>query len=71
MLPPMKAAAHEPFPPIEAGGLLIAVTVAVILACTLVGWVAGAVSTGLVVGVVLGIPVGIFAVYRRYRGYFS
>ncbi len=71
MLPPMKAAVHDPFPPIEAGALLIAVTIAVIAACLLVGWAAGAPTTGLVVGVVLGIPVGIFAVYRRYRGYFS
>ena len=71
MLPPMRAAAHEPFPPIEAGILLISVTVAVIAVCTLVGWIAGAAGTGLVVGVVLGIPVGIFAVYRRYRGYFA
>ena len=71
MLPPMRAAAHDPFPPIEAGALLIAVTAAVIGACVLVGWIAGAVSTGLVVGAVIGIPVGIFVVYRRYRGYFS
>jgi hypothetical protein len=71
MLPPMRAAAHDPFPPIEAGALLIAVTVAVIGACVLVGWLAGAATTGLLVGAVLGIPVGIFVVYRRYRGYFA
>ena len=69
----MMAAAQrpDPFPPIEAGVLLIATTVAVIAICLLVGWIAGVPTTGLVVGVVLGIPVGIFAVYRRYRGYFS
>ena len=71
MLPPMKAAAHEPFPPVEAGALLISVTVAVIAACLLIGWIAGAATTGLVIGALLGIPVGIFVVYRRYRGYFS
>ena len=69
----MMAAAQrpDPFPPIEAGVLLIATTVAVIALCFVVGWIAGAPTAGLVVGVVLGIPVGIFAVYRRYRGYFS
>ena len=67
------AAAHkpDPFPPIEAGVLLIATTVAVIALCSLVGWLAGAPTAGLVIGVLLGIPVGIFAVYRLYRGYFS
>jgi hypothetical protein len=67
----MQPAAHEPFPPIEAGILLVMVTALVIAVCTLGGWAAGSFTTGLVVGVVLGIPVGIFAVYRRYRGYFS
>jgi hypothetical protein len=69
----MMAAAQrpDPFPPIEAGALLIGTTVAVIALCLLVGWLAGAPTAGLVVGAVLGIPVGIFVVYRRYRGYFS
>jgi hypothetical protein len=71
MLPPMHPATQEPFPPIEAGALLVAVTVLVIAVCALAGWAAGSPTTGLVVGVVIGIPVGIFAVYRRYRGYFS
>jgi hypothetical protein len=71
MLPPMPSAAHEPFPPIEAGALLITVTFVVIAACALGGWAAGSAKTGLVVGVLLGIPVGVFAVYRRYRRYFS
>jgi hypothetical protein len=71
MLTPMRAAAHDQFPPIEAGALLIAVTVLVIGCCLLVGWAAGTALTGLLVGVLIGIPVGIYAVYRRYRGYFS
>jgi hypothetical protein len=71
MLPPMQPAAHEPFPPIEAGALLVAITVLVIAVCTLGGWLAGSFTAGLVVGVLLGIPVGVFVVYRRYRGYFA
>ena len=71
MLPPMQPAVHEPFPPIEAGMLLIIVTLLVIGVCLLGGWLAGSPKSGLVVGAVVGIPVGIFTVYRRYRRYFS
>ena len=71
MLPPMQPAAHEPFPPIEAGALLVTITAVVIAVCTLAGWLFGSFTAGLVVGALLGIPVGIFAVYRRYRSYFS
>jgi hypothetical protein len=67
MEPPERRA----FPPAEAGGLLIAITVLVIGVSTLVGWLAGAVKAGLIVGVVLGVPVGIGGVYVRYRGAFS
>jgi F0F1-type ATP synthase assembly protein I len=67
----MEPAAREPFPPIEAGALLIAITLLVIGLCVLVGWIAGSALAGLVVGAVLGIPAGIFVVYRRYRTYFS
>jgi hypothetical protein len=71
MLPPMQPAAHEPFPPIEAGALLVTITALVIALCTFVGWLAGSFTAGLVIGALLGIPVGVFVVYRRYRGYFS
>ena len=67
----MEPAPRRPFPPAEAGGLLIAVTVLVIGVSTLVGWVAGALKAGLIVGVVLGVPAGIGSVYVRYRGAFS
>ena len=44
-------------------------------ACTgtgaLVGWAAGELAYGALGGVIVGIPAGIFAVYRRYRGYFT
>jgi F0F1-type ATP synthase assembly protein I len=71
MLLPMAPAAREPFPPIEAGALLVSFTLLVIGLGVLVGWIAGSAIGGLVVGAVLGIPAGIFVVYRRYRTYFS
>ena len=35
------------------------------------GWVAGAFGLGVIIGAVVGLPAGVFAVYRRYRGYFQ
>ena len=67
----MEPAAPRAFPPAEAGALLIVLTLLVIGAGTLVGWAAGSIKGGLIAGAVLGLPVGVFAVYRRYRGYFS
>lgn len=67
----MATAKSDVFPPIEAGALLIAVTVAGLVAGTLAGWIVGAPSIGLVAGAVVGLPAGVFAVYRRYHGYFS
>jgi hypothetical protein len=37
----------------------------------LVGWALGSIGVGAAVGTAAGIPAGIFAVYRRYREYFS
>jgi hypothetical protein len=37
----------------------------------LVGWAAGHTGYGALAGVVLGLPAGAFAVYRRFKGYFS
>jgi hypothetical protein len=37
----------------------------------LVGWAAGNPAYGALAGVVVGIPAGVFAVYRRFKGYFS
>ena len=37
----------------------------------LIGWLSGAAGIGALIGAVVGIPLGVFAVYRRYRGYFS
>jgi len=67
----MATAKSDVFPPIEAGALLIAVTVVGLLAGTLGGWIFGAPAIGLVAGAVVGLPGGVYAVYRRYHGYFS
>lgn len=48
------------------GGMLVGVGLG-----TLVGWIVGSAALGALGGAVVGIPVGVFAVYRRYRGYFS
>jgi hypothetical protein len=47
------------------------VTAAGVGAGALVGWAAGSLGLGALVGAVVGIPVGTFAVYRRYRGFFT
>jgi F0F1-type ATP synthase assembly protein I len=67
----MEPAAPRPFPPIEAGALLAVVTGLGLGAGALVGWAAGATGPGLIVGAVVGLPAGVYAVYRRYRRYFS
>ena len=67
----MEPVASRSFPPIEAGTLLVVVTLLGIGVGTLVGWAAGSPGVGLIVGAVIGLPAGVFAVYRRYRDYFS
>jgi F0F1-type ATP synthase assembly protein I len=66
----MEPAVSRAFPPIEAGALLVSVTVAGLGLGALVGWAVGSVGTGLIIGGVVGIPAGIYVVYRRYRDYF-
>ena len=63
--------ASRSFPPVEAGALLAVVTGLGLGVGALVGWAAGSFGPGLIVGAVLGLPAGVFAVYRRYRRYFS
>jgi len=67
----MEPVAPRSFPPVEAGTLLAVVTLVGLGAGALVGWAAGSFALGLIIGGVIGIPAGIFAVYRRYRHYFS
>ncbi|MGH8259888.1 MAG: hypothetical protein ACREUG_09375 [Steroidobacteraceae bacterium] len=64
-------APHSSFPPIEAGAVLAGTVGACTGGGALIGWAAGQTGYGLIGGVVVGIPSGVFAVYRRYRGYFS
>jgi F0F1-type ATP synthase assembly protein I len=66
----MEPAARQPFPPAEAGAILVTSMLVGIGLGVLIGWAAGSVTGGLIVGVVVGLPGGVFAVYRRYRGYF-
>jgi F0F1-type ATP synthase assembly protein I len=67
----MEPVAPRSFPPVEAGTLLILVTLIGVGAGALIGWAAGSFGPGLIVGAVIGLPAGVIAVYRRYRGYFS
>lgn len=59
------------FQPAGAGALLAAVTGLGLALGALLGWLAGSWGIGALVGAVLGIPAGVFAVYRRYRGFFT
>jgi hypothetical protein len=67
----MEPTARRSFEPAGAGGVLVGT----IMACTaigaLVGWAVGSAGIGALVGAAVGIPLGVFAVYRRYRGFFT
>jgi hypothetical protein len=67
----MQAAPRSSFQPAGAGAVLVSALCLCTGAGALIGWAAGEIALGAVGGVVVGIPVGVFAVYRRYRGYFS
>ena len=67
----MEPVASRAFPPVEAGTLLILVTLIGVGAGALIGWAVGSFGPGLIVGAVVGLPAGVIAVYRRYRDYFS
>jgi hypothetical protein len=51
--------------------VLAGTLVACASAGALVGWAAGSAGDGALGGVVVGLPAGVFAVYRRFRGYFT
>ena len=67
----MEPAPRPSFQPAGAGALLTGVTGAGVGLGALVGWAAGSVGLGALGGAVVGIPAGVFAVYRRYRRFFS
>ena len=67
----MQAASRQSFHPVEAGAIL-AGTVSACGGCgALAGWATGNTGYGILGGVCLGIPTGVFAVYRRFKAYFS
>jgi hypothetical protein len=67
----MQAEPRPSLDPAGAGGLLLTGISAGTGLGALVGWAAGSIGIGAIVGAIIGIPAGVFAVYRRYRGFFS
>lgn len=67
----MQGTSGSSFQPAEAGAVLAGTMGACAGGGALVGWAAGSTGYGALAGVVVGIPAGVFAVYRRYRGYFA
>ena len=67
----MQAASSQSFQPAAAGALLAGATGVGVGAGALIGWAFGSLGLGVLGGAVAGIPAGIFAVYRRYRGFFT
>lgn len=67
----MEPTARQQFQPAGAGALLAAATGVGVGIGALIGWAAGSWSLGALAGAMAGIPAGVFAVYRRYRGFFT
>ena len=67
----MQAAPRSSFQPVEAGAILAGTTGICAAGGALIGWSVGSTGLGVLGGVVVGIPTGVFAVYRRFKGYFS
>jgi F0F1-type ATP synthase assembly protein I len=67
----MEPTPRQSFQPAGAGALLLAAVVVAGAVGAVIGWAAGSTALGAIGGVVVGIPLGVFAVYRRYRGYFT
>ena len=59
------------FHPAGAGAVLAGAIAAFVVLGAFLGWLAGSPSLGALAGAVVGIPAGVFAVYRRYRGFFA
>jgi F0F1-type ATP synthase assembly protein I len=67
----MQAGSPSSFQPVEAGTILAGTVGACAGGGALIGWGFGSTGLGVLGGVVVGIPAGVFAVYRRFKGYFS
>jgi hypothetical protein len=67
----MQAQPRPSFQPAEAGAILAGTVGCCGGAGALIGWALGSPGLGAVGGVAVGIPTGVYAVYRRFRGYFS
>lgn len=67
----MQASSRSSFQPAEAGAILAGTVGACAGGGALLGWAAGNPGYGVLGGVVVGLPAGVFAVYRRFKGYFS
>jgi hypothetical protein len=69
--PRMQGNPRSSFQPAEAGAVLAGTLGICGGAGALAGWAAGNTGYGALAGVVVGLPAGVFAVYRRFKGYFS
>jgi hypothetical protein len=69
--PRMQGNPRPSFQPAEAGAVLAGTVGVCGGAGALVGWAAGNTGYGALAGIVIGLPAGVFAVYRRFKGYFS
>jgi hypothetical protein len=67
----LAAMERQSFEPAGAGGVLLGTAAMTAGVGALVGWAAGSWGVGAAVGAAVGIPAGVFAVYRRYRRYFT
>lgn len=69
--PRMQGNPRPSFQPAEAGAVLAGTLGLCGGAGALVGWAAGNAAYGALAGVVVGLPAGVYAVYRRFKGYFT
>jgi len=69
--PRMQGSLRSSFQPVEAGAVLAGTMGVCGGAGALAGWAAGNTGYGALAGVVVGLPAGVFAVYRRFKGYFT
>ena len=67
----MQGRPRSSFQPAEAGAVLAGAVGVCGGTGALVGWAAGNTGYGALAGVVVGLPAGVYAVYRRFKGYFS